>query len=327
MAAFTTVDNPELYFQTKLYTGNGSTQSITLDGDTDMQPNMIWFKRRDDVDQPKLHDSVRGVAARISPNADSAEVDDDDVITAFDSDGFSLGDDDSSNASSATHVAWCWKESATAGFDIVSWTGDGSAGTKSHNLSAIPKTIWVKERSNDTNWAIYHQGTGNEDFLKFNTNADIEDTDNWNDTTPTSSVFSLGSGGQTNTSSRTYIAYVFANVQGYSKFGTYIGNGNDNGEFVNTGFRPAFLILKRYGTTGSWFMFDNKRLGYNVDNERLFVDATNTEADTDCLDLLSNGFKIRNNDGDYNSSGGTYIFMAFAEAPFVNSNGVPCNAR
>ena len=229
MAAYTTIDDPEAYFQTVIYTGNGSTQSITLPGTTDLQPDMVWFKRRDDTDQPKLHDSVRGVAARISPNADSAEVDDDDVITAFDSDGFSLGDDDSSNASSATHVAWCWKESATAGFDIVSWTGDGSAGTKSHNLSAIPKTIWVKERSNATNWAIYHQGTGNEDFLKFNTNADIEDTDNWNDTTPTSSVFSLGGGGQTNTSSRTYIAYVFANVQGYSKFGTYIGNGNDNG--------------------------------------------------------------------------------------------------
>ena len=217
--AYTTIDDPEKYFQTVTYTGNGSTQSITLPGDSDMQPDMVWFKRRDDTDQPKLHDSVRGVTARLGPNTDAAEITDDDVITAFDSDGFSLGDDDSSNASSASHVGWCWKETSDAGFDIVTYTGNGSNRTISHSLSAVPKTIWVKERPNATNWAIYHHTQGNTNFLKFNATAANEDTDNWQDTDPTSSVFSLGSGGQTNTSSRTYVAYCFAEKQGYSKFG------------------------------------------------------------------------------------------------------------
>ena len=213
MAAYTAVDDSEAHFQCKIYTGNGSTQSITLDGDTDMLSDMIWFKRRDDTDQPKLHDSVRGVASRISPNADSAEVSDDDVITAFDSDGFSLGDDDSSNASSASHVAWCWKANGTgssntsgsintaatsanttSGFSIVSYEGSGSAdATIGHGLGVKPDMIWFKARETDgTNWTIFHTAVGAEDFTIFNgTNAAFDWTAALNDTDPTATLITL----------------------------------------------------------------------------------------------------------------------------------------
>ena len=328
--AYTTIDNPELYFQTKLYTGTGSTLSVTLDGEEDMQPDLIWIKVRNQDSSPMLQDSVRGSDGTsyraLKPSGDSAQSTNSGFLTAIGSNGFTVGTNGKFNASNDTYVAWCWKESTTPGLDIIDYDGSGSNTTISHNLSAVPKTIWVKEYSHSTNWAIYHQGAGNTNFLKFNSTAGDEDTDNWQDTTPTSSVFSIGSGGQTNNSGRDYIAYCFAEKQGFSKFGTYVGTGADDGPFVFTGFRPAMIIYKRRGGTEGWMVQDSKRPGSNPIGGNLFPNSTGAESTDARFDFLSNGFKARS--GNQNSDESTpYIYMAWAEAPFVNSNGVPCNAR
>ena len=327
MAAYTTIDDPSAYFKVQLYTGTGSSHAVAFnDTDTDMQPDLVWIKQRNATMDHRLFDSVRGVQKYLKPNGDTHEGSDSNSLTAFGSDGFTVGSWDNVNDSSDTYVAWCWKESATAGLDIIDYDGSGSNTTTSHNLSAVPKTIWVKEYSHSTNWAIYHQGAGNTNFLKFNSTAGDEDTDNWQDTTPTSSVFSIGSGGQTNNSGRDYIAYCFAEKQGFSKFGTYVGTGADDGPFVFTGFRPAMVIYKRRGGTEGWMMQDSKRPGFNPIGGNIFPNSTGAESTDARFDFLSNGFKARS--GNQNSDETTpYIYMAWAEAPFVNSNGVPCNAR
>jgi len=328
--AYTTIDDPEAYFQVKLYTGNGTTQSITLDADTDMQPDLVWIKERNNDKDHQIADAVRGADLVLESNENSADISAVNLVTAFNSDGFSLGDHNELNDSSDTYVAWCWKESATAGFDIVSYTGTGSAHTESHSLSAVPKMIIFKNRETTADWKVYHVGIGAEKWLKFNTtDAAGDSAGNFNDTEPTSSVFSLGDDAGTNGDTNTTIAYAFAEKQGFSKFGSYTGNVNADGTFVYTGFKPAFVLLKNTADGGAaWQLFDNKRNTYNQMTGRLFPnlsDDENTDA-TNNIDFLSNGFKMRTSNGDTNASS-AFIYMAFAEAPFVNSNGVPCNAR
>ena len=326
MAAYTTIDDPSAYFQVVLYSGNGSDDRDIALGTTQFAPNLTVIKRRDDTNSWKCFDTVRGATKQIIWDGDNAESTFADGLQVFNSDGFEVGADEAVNASGGTYLSLNWKESTTAGFDIIDYDGSGSNATVSHNLSAVPKTIWVKEYSHGTNWAIYHQGAGNTNFLKFNSTAGDEDTDNWQDTTPTSSVFSIGSGGQTNNSGRDYIAYCFAEKQGFSKFGTYVGTGADDGPFVFTGFRPAMVIYKRRGGTEGWMVQDSKRPGSNPIGGNLFPNSTGAESTDARFDFLSNGFKARS--GNQNSDESTpYIYMAWAEAPFVNSNGVPCNAR
>ena len=326
MAAYTTIDDPSAYFQVVLYSGNGTDDRDIALGTTQFAPNLTVIKRRDDTNSWKCFDTVRGATKQIIWDGDNAESTFADGLQVFNSDGFEVGADEAVNASGGTYLSLNWKESTTAGFDIIDYDGSGSNATVSHNLSAVPKTIWVKEYSHSTNWAIYHQGAGNTNFLKFNSTAGDEDTDNWQDTTPTSSVFSIGSGGQTNNSGRDYIAYCFAEKQGFSKFGTYVGTGADDGPFVFTGFRPAMVIYKRRGGTEGWMMQDSKRPGFNPIGGNIFPNSTGAESTDARFDFLSNGFKARS--GNQNSDESTpYIYMAWAEAPFVNSNGVPCNAR
>ena len=326
MAAYTTIDDPSAYFQVVLYSGNGTDDRDIALGTTQFAPNLTVIKRRDDTNSWKCFDTVRGATKQIIWDGDNAESTFADGLQVFNSDGFEVGADEAVNASGGTYLSLNWKESTTAGFDIIDYDGSGSNATVSHNLSAVPKTIWVKEYSHGTNWAIYHQGAGNTNFLKFNSTAGDEDTDNWQDTTPTSSVFSIGSGGQTNNSGRDYIAYCFAEKQGFSKFGTYVGTGADDGPFVFTGFRPAMIIYKRRGGTEGWMVQDSKRPGSNPIGGNLFPNSTGAESTDARFDFLSNGFKARS--GNQNSDESTpYIYMAWAEAPFVNSNGVPCNAR
>jgi len=331
--AFTDIDNPELYFQVKLYTGNGSTQTITYDNtDADLDADMIWLKARNHAYSHQLFDTVRGVTKLLNPEAAEAEQTLS-GITAFGTDSFNIGSDAGTNGSSKTYVAWCWKESATAGFDIVSWSGTGSAKTESHSLSAVPHFMWNKNRADATQHNIYHHkntAAPETEIIYLNlTNATADDNAFWNDTAPTSSVFSVGADNGANGSSDTMITYLWSEKQGFSKFGKYTGNGNADGAFVYTGFRPAWLLIKHTSSAESWWMFDNKRSASNVANDGLLANANNTEYSDNAtfkLDLLSNGFKLRNSDGALNGSA-TYIYMAFAEAPFVNSNGVPCNAR
>jgi len=355
--AYTTIDNPELYFQCKLYTGNGSTQAITFDGSENMRPDFIWCKARGQTRHHYLADVIRGVKGRLRSDANNAEYTANSTsgFDSFDSDGFTLEEDSSSlglNESGHTMVSWNWKAgtsfsndaSATgvgsidstgsfnndAGFSIVSYTGTGSAGTVKHGLNSVPSMIIVKTRSAAKEWFIYHQALGNtkEIYLE-STDAAYDGTAAWNSTTPTSSVFSLGSHTKTNGSSDTIIAYCFAEKKGYSKFGSYTGNGNADGTFVYTGFRPAFLITKRTdsSSSGDWNITDSTRNPNNVIGQILYTNLTNAEGSGSVYDFYSNGFKIRESGAGTNASGSPYIYMAFAESPFVNSNGIPNNAR
>ena len=336
--AYTTIDNPGEYFNTKLYTGNGSNRDITGVG---FQPNFTWIKQRNGTFSHVLGNSVSGDNKFLVSSATQAESTDSDKFRTFVSDGFQVGTHNGVNGGSKTYVGWSWKESATAGFDIVAYTGNATGGrTVAHSLSAVPAMMIVKNRAASIKWAVYHKNNTaapGTDHLKLNaTDATEDDDSTWNDTAPTSSVFSLGGSTSTNGDGTAYIAYLFADVKGYSKFGSYTGNGNANGTFVYTGFKPAWTLIKRTdsATGGSWILFDNKR-GTNVINPvDVVMSASNNQSEDDWgttydCDYLSNGFKWRfNGSGGYNNaSGGTYIYMAFAENPFVTSTGVPATAR
>ena len=332
--AYTTIDNPELYFQTKIYTGDGSaTQAQTFDGSEDMQPDWVWIKSRSNAEAHSLTDSVRGVTKWLESNSTAAEQTNANTMKAFGTDGFSVGLAGSVGDTGQTYVAWCWKESATAGFDIVGFTGNATARNISHNLSAIPELIIIKNYSSSSSyWTSYHKPLGNTAELYLNsTDAAGGSVASWNSTTPDSSNFRLGANTGVNGSGNSIIAYVFAPKQGFSKFGSYTGNGNNNGPFVYTGFKPAFLLIKNAtGNTEQWNIWDNKRQAYKNPNITILQPSRTTADNTggdQAVDFLSNGFKVRYNSTEHNQSGETMVYMAFAEAPFVNSNGVPCNAR
>jgi hypothetical protein len=336
--AYTTIDDPSAYFKVQLYSGTGSAQSITFDDtDTDMQPDLVWCKGRDSTNNHTVFDSVRGTGRALYPNRDLADESQPQGVTAFNSDGFSVGTLADLNNSSGNLVSWNWKESATAGFDIVSYTGNGSARTISHSLSAVPKMYMIKNRGEADSWQVYHGSNTSApetDYLQLNENGATGDSDaRFNDTAPTSSVFSVGDHVTVNKNTINYIAYVFAEKQGFSKFGSYTGNGSLDGPFLALSFLPSFFLVKRTDNTGNWVIFDNKRSstgGFNEIGYTVIADGNNAEATgttSNDIDFLSNGIKIREDNGDLNASGATYIYAAFAEAPFVNSNGVPCNAR
>ena len=345
--AYTTIDKPSDYFNTKLYTGNGGTQSITGVG---FQPDWSWIKRRDGSAFHVVTDSVRGATKQIYPNDSQAEGTRAQGLQSFDSDGYTLGNEGDTNASSSTYVAWNWLASnttasnsngsitstvsanTTAGFSIVSYTGTGSNATVGHGLGVAPKMIICKGRSFSTSahWLTYHEAMGNTSAMKLNLTSAKETTVYyWNNTSPTSSTFSLGAGTEANSSSATFIAYCFAEKKGYSKFGSYTGNGNADGTFVYTGFKPAFVIIKYTEGTANWIMWDNKRNSFNVTNLLLKPNLSNAENTStgNALDFTSNGFKCRGTDSGSNVSGGNYIYMAFAENPFVTSTGIPSCAR
>ena len=350
--AYTTIDDPSAYFQTLLYTGNGSSsRALTNDGNSDLQPDWLWVKNRSNAINHGAWDSSRGAGKRLLPNANDAEEDQSNVAS-FNSDGFTVNTGDIINTNSHTYVAWQWKANGgttssnsdgslastvqantTAGFSIVTWTADGGgAKTIGHGLSAVPKWIITKNRTdNSTNWQIYHSSNTSApetEVIYFTTGA-TQDYDGFMaDTAPTSSVFTVGGDGSMNgTSGKNIIAYCFAEKQGYSKFGGYTGNGNADGTFVYTGFKPAWVMAKRTDSTGNWMMFDSKRDTFNVMDSYVVAHDAQAEADYPFIDFLSNGFKWRHTSGHANASGGTYIYMAFAEHPFVSSEGVPVTAR
>ena len=340
--AYTTIKKPSDYFNTKLYTGNGGTQSITGIG---FQPDWVWIKNRTSAEGHGIFDAVRGVTKMLSSANADAETTTATSLTAFGSDGFSVGSNLRVNQSSNNIVSWNWlangagaantdgtisstvSASTTSGFSIVSYSGNSTAGaTIGHGLGVTPKMLIVRKRNTNENWLVYHSSTGNTGATLLNgTNAFFAD-DMWNNTSPTSSVFTVHGGDGANGSGGDYIAYCFAEKQGFSKFGSYTGNGSTDGTFVYTGFKPAFVINKIYsGTTSNWNIFDNKRDGFNDQNKQLYADLTNTEASGGKIDLLSNGFKLRSSSSEVNGSGYGYIYMAFAEQPLVGDN--PATAR
>ena len=341
--AYTTIKKPSDYFNTKLYTGNGSTQSITGVG---FQPDFTWLKSRSNANVHALFDAVRGVTKRISSNDNTAEYTEAGALTAFDSDGFSLGNWTSTNGNGHTLASWNWKANgagsantdgtisstvsvnATSGFSIVSYTGTGSNATVGTGLGSAPKMILFKNRPQAEGWIVYHQAISNTHFLTLNSNGTaVDNATMFNDTSPTSSVFSVGSNHGTNGPSHAMIAYCFAEVKGFSKFGSYVGNGSTDGTFVYTGFKPSFVMVKRTDTGDNWLIKDIKRDPINQMEKRIFPNLSNAE-DTGAggnYDFLSNGFKLRESDAIGNASGGTYIYMAFAEQPLVGDN--PATAR
>jgi hypothetical protein len=289
-----------------------------------------------------LYDSVRGVQKQLESNNTDAETTQTTGLTAFGSTGFTVGALAQMNTSAATYVAWQWKAGttsasntngsitstvsvgATQGFSVVTYTATNAAGTIGHGLGVAPSLIITKNRSDagGRNWGVYHTSIGATKFLQLNsTNASTTGAA-WNNTAPTSSVFSVGGGsfGETNfPSGDSYVAYCFSAVAGYSAFGSYTGNGSTDGPFIYTGFRPSFFLTKRTDSTSNWIITDNKRDTYNVPQNELYPNLSDAEATATRADFLSNGFKVRGSGAANNASGGTYIYMAFAENPFRNA--------
>ena len=342
--AYTTINKSSDYFNTKLYTGNGGTQSITGVG---FQPDWVWIKNRDASENHSKYDIVRGANKVIYSNSTASENTETNGVSSFDSDGFSVGNNGSVNGSSQGQVAWNWKANGagssntdgsitstvsantTSGFSIVSYTGTGSNATVGHGLNSTPSVVMVKRRNGNSWWYTRHTGinmTNGHIFLNTTSAASTQST---SINGLSSSTFSLGTETSVNESGGTYIAYCFAEKTGYSKFGSYTGNGNADGTFVYTGFKPAFVMIKETTDSGTdWRMMDNKRSTFNLVDKRLFPNLSNQAENTgDGYDFLSNGFKIRSSGGDFNGSGDSYIYMCFAEAPLVGTNNVPCTAR
>jgi len=312
------------YFQTTLYEGDGSTQSIDQAGNSTFSPNLVWIKNRDAADAHALFDTVRGATKVLSSNSTAAEATNADTLTAFESDGFALGDDVIVNTNAESYVAWQWNEGATPGFDIVSYSGTGANRTIAHNLGVKPGMFIIKQRgSAGSNWGVYHSAVGaTKSLFLQSTGAAFDSDEYFNDTEPTASVFTLGVNAQGNADGGTYIAYVFAPVEGFSKFGSYVGNNSTNGPMVNVGFRPAFIMIKASSTTGSWLLFDTKRDTFNAAFHVIYGQLSNAEDTAHAYgDILSNGFKIRK-PGEFaiNDNAATYVYMAFAESPFKTAN-------
>jgi hypothetical protein len=331
--AYTTIDKPSDYFETVLYTGNGGTQSITS---LDFQPDWCWFKDRSGTNNHALYDSVRGATKMVSSNNTNAQSTND-GLTSFNSNGFTLGNVNKTNTGSTNYAAWNWKESATAGFDIVSYTGNSSDGVTqqniSHSLSAVPQVIIIKNRADATNWCVYHHkntSAPETEIIYLNlTNATSDDSAFFGDTAPTSSIFTVGGDNGVNGNGDSMIAYCFAEKKGYSKFGIYTGNGAssaNSGTFVYTGFKPSLVIVKNTDTEG-WQMWDNKRSSYNGQGSNISPNSSNAESTGVRVHFFSNGYQLVSSGADQNSSGATFIYMAFAESPFVTSSGVPACAR
>ena len=334
---------PKDYVNTKLYTGNGGNQTITGVGFT---PDWVWFKSRDAGTSHAVVDIVRGTNKVLYAETTSAEQ----SINAqtFNSDGYALVQDagaNSINSNGSAKVAWSWKANGagssnsdgsitstvsantTSGFSIVKFTGTGSNATVGHGLGVAPRMIIVKSLGTN-NWSVYHGSLGGTKAIFMDiTSGSATHVDYWNNTNPTSSVFSIGISSNMNHSGTDMIAYCFAEKKGFSKFGSYVGNGNVDGTFVHLGFKPNWVLIKRTSASGDqWQLSDSKR-GFNGAIKTLYTDSAEVETSSDSIDHLSNGFKNRATSVARNGSGSDYIYMAFSEEPLVSTNGTPATAR
>ncbi len=353
--AYSNITDPSAYFQIALYTGTGNqNKAVVNDGNSDLQPDMVWMKSRDAGHSHYIVDSSRGRDKGLYPDGDNAEVTASTSakdLQSFDTDGFTVGepeDANSTNSTSSTKVAWQWKSGGgttasntdgditstvqvnqDAGFSIVTYTGNTSNNqTVGHGLGAVPGVILIRNRTRAESWRWNHRAINNGTGMII-----VNSTSAYNTTgttlmnsAATSSVFNVSTDWSVN-GNYPFVAWCWAEKQGYSKFSTYVGNGNADGAFVYTGFKPAFLIIKRTDTTNDWLIYDHKRSGYNPKQDKLYVnDPSAEDASTTSVDLLSNGFKLRASSASQNASGGDYLYMAFAENPFV-AGGVPTTAR
>jgi hypothetical protein len=354
--AYTAIDDPSQYHQSVIYTGNGSSQSITFGGNSDMQPDMLWTKCRDDNFDPIIRDSQRGIANRLLVHATDGHGGATGT-TSFDSDGFSIDSTSTVNSNTKLFVGWGWKANGgtettnqsesgsqiacsvqantTAGFSIITYTGTGGTGhTFLHGLGAAPGWLLIKRTSGTEDWLVFHHKNTSDpatDHLLLNTNdATSDSATRFDDTAPNGTEVACGNNAVINGDGSTYVCWAWKEVKGFSKFGQYTGNGSADGPLVYTGFKPAWLMTKRTDSSDHWRIVDNSR---NTTNNGALagIKANQNETESDAgnrnIDFLTNGFKMRDTDVDSNASSGTYVYMAFAEHPFVSSEGVPVTAR
>ena len=365
--AYTNIDDPSAHFQVALYTGSNN-QSITNDGNSDLQPDFVWIKRRSDAENHIVTNSTTGVDAQLLPNSTIPEQSRTDQIQSFDTDGFTLGTDLAgwSNVNGSTYVAWQWKANAgntssntdgdltsivqfnsTAGFSIVTYTGKSPIEPLQigHGMGEAPDVVLIKNRDDSRFWIMYHKNltapaANRYLMLDNNVYGELANSTLWGNVAPSSTIITTGENAAVNQPNLDFVAYCWKERQGFSKFGKYVGNGNSlgNGPFVYTGFAPSFIIIRRIDAANDWIMHTYK-LGTkassgsekgnvgNLNNAALRANETSTVDDWGAIDMLSNGFKIRTDAASENTSGGSYIYMAFAEHPFTTSTGIPTTAR
>ena len=346
MATTFAVPDGRVAMAATLYTGNGSTQSISNAVNTvSFQPDFVWVKGRTEAYYHRLTSSLQSPPNFMSSNATDAENTTNGTISAITSTGFNVninGGTGGTNSTGITYVGWQWKAggtavnntagtitssvsaNTTAGFSVVTYTGTGANATVGHGLGVTPGMVIIKSRTSAVyNWVVYHSGlTSATYYVSLNQNiAQTSYPTVFNSTAPTNAVFNIGTDASTNQSAGTYVAYCWAPVAGYSAFGSYTGNGSADGPFIYTGFRPRWFMVKRTDLTSNWLVYDTSRIGYNQANNYLLPDLANAEGSGDnYLDILSNGLKIRVGNQSTNTSGGTYIYAAFAENPLKYSN-------
>ena len=364
--AYTNIDDSSAYFQTALYSGTGATRkTVTNDGNSNLQPDLFWFKRRDSAAAHVIADTNRGanvagpVGYTITANSNSTATDvaEGKGIMTITSNGFTVEEQvhAGGNVNTGSMVCWQWKcnggteqatvsesgnnpghtrqTNVTAGLSIIVYTGTGAVGTIAHGLGKAPEVLIVKNGSVAVDWAVYHKDMTDAGYTLAlnNTDGEIDSgTNRWNHTAPTSSVIHIGSGQQTNQDAKSFLMYAFTSIQGYSKFGQYAGSGGTNGTVIYTGFKPAFVLFKNSSNSGeNWIMYDHKRDPYNTSFRELFPNDTSAEYTGNAfdIDILSNGFKQRGANTGSNGLNRKYIYMAFAENPFTTSTGVPACAR
>jgi len=359
MAIYTTIDNPKIFQNSIIYTGNDGTRNIT-EADT-FQADLVWLKKRasDNSTSHYWVDSVRGATKSLSSNADTLEATQSAGVTGFVENGFSLGGQSGYNNTGDTFVSWLWKAGSSvsgtttgsgtgkaysgsvntdSGFSIIKYVGNGTAGhTIPHNLGAAPKMVICKSISENRGWPIQHSGLTSAAYAIFlsSTGAEANNpagggTNTWNSTAASSSVVTLGNNANNNSNNQTYIMYSFAPKQGYSSISTYVGNGNTDGQYIPLSFQPSWFVAKRITASGDpWVLIDNKRNTFNsLSNTLLPNNAEKENTGTDRANFLATGIKIKTSSDAWNGSGSTYIYMAFAEHPLVTGDSsIPGTAR
>ena len=349
---YTTITDPSAYFQTALYSGNGSTQSITNDGNSDLQPDWLWFKSRNSTQVHQLFDTSRGIAKSLRSNDNSGDNTDDpnDRLTAINSDGFSLGDDGNPNNGSNTYVCWQWKANGgtvandtngdittsvqanqTAGFSIATYTGNGGSNQSlGHGLGGDPEFVIFKDRDSSSAWRVFFKETGASKFFNINTTA-AENTSSNIFPSHGSTTISVEQNDVMNKNSSNHIMYSWRSIQGYSKFGRYTANNNADGPFIYTGFTPKMVVIKKATAVGEWHVLDTEREqdGNPIDKDLYWSGNYSEGGSAQYTDFLSNGFKLRNAHTGTNGENTSeeFMYMAWAEHPFVSSEGVPVTAR
>jgi len=343
--AYTTIDKSSLHFNTKTYTGTGSSNALTGIG---FQPDLIWTATLNEAEIRPINDSVNGINNYLRSNdVDTLETGGTN-ITAQSSDGYTVGTNDRFNQSSNSFISWNWKANGagsantdgstnttatsantTAGISIIKYPGTGSSATIGHGLGATPSVLWFKQLDGTESWrvwSIYAPNYSSKALALNNNNQEFSQT-GWVGTVNNSTI-QLGTDGSINLNAKNYVCYAFTEKTGFSKFGQYTGNGETSGVFIYTGFKPAWVMTKKTSDSDSWVILDNKRdAGPNPHKLAAFADNTDVQAGDYLTDFCSNGFKIRSSTGSLNTSGGSYIYQAFAEAPLVGSNNVPCTAK